>query len=731
MIQVAYVIVWWLVLMVIGLISFPLVSRVCGKLPDKGYSISKLVGLLFLTYITWMLSSLHVMPFGYVSIWISLLLLAALSLYLGRKNLRLAEWPRKQIIISESIFTVAFVLFIVIMVLRPDIYFNNVDHFLDFAFMGTIIRGDYFPPVDPWLAGESIPYYYGGHLLSAILTVFTRVPPSIAFNIAVAMFFALAVNASYGLGYNITKRKLYGFLAVIFICVAGYISGAYQLIAYVFQTDIMGYYPHGAPNIIEWLLSFNFGGAPWLIPQGMVQYPSYIHLMGTLHAFMMGIPFQLMFIMLVFALFKKWQLSDKIARSDTLLDVFILGLCLGFFYFINAWEYPTYIIFTVLAFILLRMRRGIKDTLTILGGIIGLSLLLYIPLYLSTGTGGIHGIGLVAKRTGLTDFLEFGVLFLFAVCSLLVILVLSKREIFRGKVVILAAVLILLATILSVVLLDFPLLLVVVPMGLLSLYYIYRSKQKAEMEFVLLLVLMGALLAFFCDFLYLDDSMPDDWERFNTVFKLYLQIWVFLGIAAACAVFYVLKHLKGKAKAIWVIILGALIVASLIHPLASTISLSSGRHESWGMNRGTLDGMAYVEMVDKGDYEAIKWINDNIGGNPVILETPGGFYDYTSRISAFTGLPTLLGWEVHEIQFGRTWKETGDRRVDADTTYNTSDNDLALVLLAKYNVEYVYIGTLERERYASEGLQKFANHPEDYESIYESEGVTIYKVREE
>ena len=270
MIQVAYVIVWWLVLMVIGLISFPLVSRVCGKLPDKGYSISKLVGLLFLTYITWMISSLHIMPFGYISIWISLLLLVVLSLYLGRKNLRIAEWPRKQIIISESIFTAAFVLFIGIMVLRPDIYFNNVDHFMDFAFMGTIIRGDYFPPVDPWLAGESIPYYYGGHLISAILTVFTKVPPSIAFNIAFSMFFALAVNASYGLGYNITKRKLYGFLAAIFICVAGFISGAYQLIAYVFHTNVMGYYPQGDPNIIQWLLNFSFWDAVW-VTGGMAQ----------------------------------------------------------------------------------------------------------------------------------------------------------------------------------------------------------------------------------------------------------------------------------------------------------------------------------------------------------------------------------------------------------------------------------------------------------------------------
>jgi len=729
MIQAAYVIFWWLALVIIGLISFPLVSRVCSSLADKGYSISKLVGLLILTYFTWMLSSLKLLSFGWVSILISFLLLAALSLYLGRKNLRITNWPRKPIIVSELVFAASFIMFVLIMVGRPDIYFDGADYFMDFSFMRTVIRSDYFPPVDPWFAGESIPYYYGGHLLSAILTVITRVPPTISFNIAVAMFFALTASASYGLGYNITKRKLYGFVAALFICIAGFLTGAYQFIAFIFDTDILGYHPSGAPNIAEWFLTFSFWDAPWLIPGGMAQYPGYIFLMRTLHAFMMGIPFQLMFIMLFFALFQKSHLSDKIGRSDTLIDIFILGLCLGFFYFVNAWEYPTYIIFTLLAFVLLRIRPSIKGSLGVLGGIIGLSLLLYLPLYLSMGTGGVYGIGLVDQRTSLVDFFEFCALFLFCLLSLL--FVLRKRELFRGRAVILVAILAPLASILAAVLLDFQLLIIVVPVGLLSLYYIYKSGQKTEKEFVLLLVIIGAALAFACDFIYLDDGLGGDWERFNTILKLYLQLWVFFAIAAAYAVFYVLKNLGGKTKVVWITPLVLLILASLIHPIASTTSLSSGRHASWGMNRGTLDGMAYLESVDKGDYEAIQWINDNIHGSRVILETPGGFYDYASRVSVFTGLTTVIGWQANEIMWGRTWDEVGERCGDVEMIYNTLDNDQALELLRKYDVEYIYIGTLEREAYESDGLQKFTAHREDYDLVYEHEGVTIFRVRGE
>ena len=730
MIQVAYVIFWWLALVVIGLVSFPLVSRICGKLPDKGYSISKLVGLVILTFLVWMISSLKILPFGYASILISFFILAALSLYLGRKNLRITEWPRKSMIISESVFTVSFVVFLLITMANPDIHYT-MDYFANFQFLSSITRGGYFPPMDSWFCGESVSYYYyGGHLLVSVLTIVTKVPPAISFNIAGAMFLALAVSASYGLGYNITRRKLYGFLTAFFVCIVGYISGAYQLIAYIFHSDIMGYPPSAAPNIIEWMLGFEFWNAGWLIEGGIVHYPYFQLVRWDMHSYVMSIPFQLMFITLLFALFQKGQSDNKIARPDTLIGISVLSICLGFFVLLNTWEYPTYIVFTVLAFVLLRIRPTVKGNLVVPAVIVALSFLLYITHYISMSTSGFMGLGLVSERTTVGQFFNFSALFLFAIGSSLVILILSKREIFRGEKVILVAIFTLLAAILASVLLDFPLLIVVVPMCLLSLYYILKSEKKTDKEFVLLLLIMGAALAFACDFLYIDDALGGYWERFNTVTKIYMQMWIFLAISAAYAVFYVLGIIKGKGRIVWLVMLIVFILASVIHPLATTTSVLSGRHPYLGVNRGTLDGMAYMEMVDKGDYEAIKWIDENIGGSPVILEAPQGYFDHVSRISVFTGLPTVIGWEGCVITWGRTWDEVGERRGDVDMIYNTLDNDQAMALLKKYNVKYVYIGAGEREAYESEGLQKFVGHPEDYDPIYEDEGVTIYEVRE-
>ena len=240
MMQVGYAALWWVAVTVIGLIAFPLVSRVCRRLPDRGYGISKLLGLLLLTYFSWILSSAHLIKFGYVNISVSIVLLLALSLLAGRRHLNLRSMPWRRALLSEALFTAAFVAFLVFLWYKPDIYFGYSEDFMNFAFLQSVLRSDYFPPPDPWLAGQSIPYYYGGHLLTAILTLISRVPSGIAYNVAVAMFFALAVGASFSLGLNATRRKLYGFVTVLFVCLAGFISGVFQLSAHFAGHEVAG-----------------------------------------------------------------------------------------------------------------------------------------------------------------------------------------------------------------------------------------------------------------------------------------------------------------------------------------------------------------------------------------------------------------------------------------------------------------------------------------------------------
>ena len=720
MIQVAYAVIWWLAILVIGLITFPLVSRVCNRLPDKGYSISKILGLLLVTYFSWLLSSAHILKFGYVNVSISLLLLIVISLSLGRKYLTRKDLPWKSMVISEAVFSAAFVLFLIFLVYRPDIDPLSED-FMDFAFMQSILRTDYFPPHDPWLAGNNILYYYGGHMVSAVLVMISRVSPAIAYNLAIAMFFALALSASYGLGYNLTRRKLYGFVTVIFVCIAGWLSGVFQLAAYFLQHNIAGYSPVHAPNIIEWLRSADFVSANWLIKYAAIRNPFYSFSVGHLHADATDIPFQLMSIILVFALFKKSDSDSKITKWDLLLSVIVLALSLGFLSFVNMWSYPVYLVFAVLAFLLLRINIGKKSII----GIVALSLLLYLPYYIGRGTGGVNRIGVGGGRTELVEFLEVFPLFLFAMFSLFYVS--FKGKLVRGEMLVVMAIFVIVVALVAF-LLNFQLILVPAPLILVPLYFVYKARPKKETEFILLLILIGALIVLFCEIFFINDALPPPYKRFNTLAKFYIQIWIFWGIASAYAVFWVLRNTKGKLKAFWVSLLLVLVLASMVYPIGLIASWTSSEHNYFGINRGTLDGTAYVKTLALEDYESIQWINKHIKGSHVILEAPGVAYKFNSRISTMTGLPTVIGWQTHEVMWRNSWDKVAGRDTDVNTIYQTPDGDEAISLLRKYNVEYIYMGKLEKERYPAESLLKFASHPERYKLIYENQGAVIYQV---
>lgn len=725
--QLAYIVIWWLALAFVGLITFPLVSRLCGGLQDKGYSISRILGLLLLTYFSWLLASAHVLKFGYINITISLLLLLVLSFYLGRKHLNPKSLPWRSMLITEALFAVAFGAFLFYLSHKPDLHLTYSEDFMDFGFMRSIMRSDYFPPADPWLAGESIPYYYGGHMVSAVLTALLRVPPPIAYNLAVAMFFALAVCAAYGLGYNTTKNKLYGLATVVFVCVAGFISGAFQLAAYFMDKPVMGYTPLQVPNIGQWFLQFDFVSANWIIYGAVTHYPYYAFLVGDMHANVMDIPFQLMFITLMLSLLLKNSSFADSLKCDSPPKIFILGLSLGFFAFINTWSYPIYLVFLVLAFLLLKIRLSWRGFI----GVIVLSVLLFLPYHLSRGAGGFKDVGLGDIRTNPLEFFEIFALPLFAMLTSFLVLFSGKW--FKDKTSIVTAIAIAGITIavaaLFAFLLDVQIIWVLAPLIVIPLYYVYKSRRKEEMHFMLLLTLTGALVLLFCELYFIDDPLGPPFERYNTILKMYMPICVIFGVSSAYAVFFVMSKLREGLKAIWFTLLLVLVLAALVHPVASTTGWASGRYSHVEGGRLTLDGMAYLKDTNRGDYEAIQWLNSNVKGSQVILEAPGVAMQYSSQASSLTGLPTLLGWAGWEVMWRGSWDIVTERTWDIDAIYRAPAGVEAEALLRKYDIEYIYVGALEVERYGSESLLEFASHPERYTLVYQNEEVAIYQVK--
>lgn len=149
-----------------------------------------------------------------------------------------------------------------------------------------------------------------------------------------------------------------------------------------------------------------------------------------------------------------------------------------------------------------------------------------------------------------------------------------------------------------------------------------------------------------------------------------------------------------------------------------------------------LDLLWQMKDSAPSQYEAIEWLQDNVEGTPVIVErTPlisegvGGTHKTVRghpRVSAFTGLPTVLGSPNHEAAWRGSYEPQAGRRENVERLYTTTNIAEAKTILEKYRVEYVYVGGPEHGTYGGAGLSKFATF---MEIVFHNDGVTIYKMR--
>jgi uncharacterized membrane protein len=131
------------------------------------------------------------------------------------------------------------------------------------------------------------------------------------------------------------------------------------------------------------------------------------------------------------------------------------------------------------------------------------------------------------------------------------------------------------------------------------------------------------------------------------------------------------------------------------------------------------------------DYEGIRWLLGNVEGSPIILEGLTPTYHWGSRVSIYTGLPSVVGWEWHQQQQRWGYRQAVDQRIrDVNRIYRTIDPSEALRLMRQYGVRYVYVGQLERLYYPGNGLGKFDGAlSEEMDKVFESPQVAIYRLR--
>ncbi len=695
------IIVWWLALEIIGLTALPIASQVSRNLKDKGYSVSKPLGLLLLTYISWIIS--FFVGYSYYSVLLSLGIIGACSLIIYFRKGQPAL-DKKHILYFEILFLLAFLVFALIRAYSPDIYWTGGEKFMDMTFINSLLRTTEFPPSDPWVSGMVVQYYYFGYLIVANLIKITAVMPSIAFNLATASFFALAFTTAFGIGYNLTEKMKYGAITGFFVTIAGNLVGFFQLLDISSKEDAVN-------NI----LSFNYWTSSRVIPDTINEFPFFSFLQGDVHAHMISIAFQLLVILLLLNVIKSTKLDWA--------SVIILGLSIGFLYPLNTWDYPVYLFLSALVIgfnVFLSQKPAKKNVLKSISSVAivaAFSYLPYLPYHISFKLG--RAISFVhSGRTGLVYYLAIYGLFLYLIFRFVTSKSKSKKSGLKPTYFVIALFLLFALS----AALEFELLVLIIPLLILSVLSLLKEKDNNH-AFVLILIITGILISLSCELFYIQDALGAGNPvlfRLNTVFKLYLQNWILWGIPAGYVVFHFRESFAQKKA--WGIFAALLILMVSVYPVFATIGKS-------GAFRGepTLDGESYVKKEHPQEYMAVLWFR-NISGQPVVLQAPGELYRWNTYITAFTGLPTVIGWAGHELNWRYPYRKEIDARwSDVDTMYKSLNPDEVDALLKKYNVSYIYFGEVEAKRYSIPGL--FDSHPERFEKVFEYGDVVVYEVK--
>ncbi|MBC8162837.1 MAG: tetratricopeptide repeat protein, partial [Roseiflexaceae bacterium] len=260
--------------------------------------------------------------------------------------------------------------------------------------------------------------------------------------------------------------------------------------------------------------------------------------------------------------------------------------------------------------------------------------------------------------------------------------------------------------------------------------------------FGLLLAMLGFAISIGVDTIYIRDHLagdpanPGDWYRMNTVFKFGMQIWLVLALAAATLLPVLLRRLNGVAAGALLLVLAGVAALALVFPLVGTPSRVAYRFPD--SPAPTLDGLRFLDTASyewngnqidlRDDGEAIRWLNANITGTPVVLQSSAEFYRaYGVRIAANTGLPTVVS-PLHESE-QRDGDLVAARDRDVITFYQTANPDEALRILSKYRVGYVYVGQIERAVYGEQGMAKFDQLAGAYlEPVFSNASATVYQV---
>jgi YYY domain-containing protein len=737
----------FLLIEVVGLLAAPLAALVLGRLPGAGLGFAKVLGLLLVTWLVWIAGSLGIAPYGTPLIAGVLVLLGIAGGLAGlrlralsgrleakgprRRLMRLALPPDDKVRLrlfwgAEAVFAVTYALGVLLAGFAPDVW--NTEKPMDMAFITAINASESFPPHDPWMSGETLNYYYLGHVALAWPIQLLGLRPDAGYLLGWGLLFALTATAVYTFAGTLwaAARETFerpprggpvfaGLVAAALVAILGNLAAV--------RTWLRAEDP---PSDYAWF------DPSRVIPHTINEFPSWSFVLGDLHAHVLALPFTVLAIGFALQVTLHGPRGDLMWRA--VAEAFAAALAVGMLYAINTWSYPV-AAGLLAAAVVVWLRGGAPRgyPLVWLGLVLVASLVLILPFVLDfdAETRGIGTVGAaelpperqtMAQRRPFPDWLGdtaliYGVL-LWPLAAAFAGRWLRARRRWEwlgwGGVA---------ALILGLLLASVDL------TGVLLLAIAAAAATSAALDtalspparFLWLLIAGGVLLLLIPEVLYLRDAFDGSaLARQNTVFKAGFQAYLLLGLAAACALPWAGKWLPRHVWTGWAAVAAVLLVLGLVFPYAGSYARTGGFATG-----PTLDGLRWLEARSPGDPGAIAWLRENADGDAVILEAFGDDYSAFghARISTFTGRPTVMGWAGHELQWQH---DPGTRGADVQTLYATTDVEAARRLIGTYGIRYVVAGPIEQTTYGDAGSAKWDQLGR---RVFSQDGTTVWELR--
>ncbi len=738
--------IWYAAVSLLAWGVYPVIYRATPGLRDRGISLVRPLGLLVSVLVPWWLSAMGILPFSDPVIVGCFLALAATLWTIEVRRRELIAFirdNRRTMLIFESAALILFLGYILFRGFNPAIAFTEKP--MDFAFLSSAIRTQAMPPPDPWYAGQPINYYYLGYVLIAVIARLSRIDPAVAYNLGLATLFASSTIVAAGTATNIahtwpgaTRRWIIasGLLGGLLLTGVGNLVTLVEILRSPRLTLTQSWFEGvgwGASRVIT---DIGIPGSAGPHPT-INEFPAFSFILGDLHPHLLAYPLFLSAIGLAFGMWTALTPNPfpRIGRGvrgeghrgggcDVRASAFA-GMLVGALYAVNAWDMPTAFLIMAGAVVISRFRIDRHSAFPLAAlGVSALITLLPFALHYTPPVGAdtgwitdppiaipgmefiIRTLGLVVwPKSSLPDLLLIYGLFLL-IFVLFALTLWWSIPVDRRRP---PAMLLILSPLFLISALATQFAgLALFGLPVLALLWLVRNGNgEYAPRFTAWLFAVAFVLVLAAEVVFLRDVFGN---RMNTVFKVYFQVWGILAIAAAVALPAALAAIdsrngKGPALATGAIVATLIAGAGLYTPI-SAYHWDNGFGEWHG-----LDGLAYITQIAPAEREAIDWLRTHAQPGDVVLEAPGCSYGTSnglpdSRVSMATGIPTIIGWPSHEYQWRagqpELLEEIAERQQAVDRIYDDPGSDAAVKAINRYQVTYIYIGTLETRGSGSE-----------------------------